>query len=96
MADESSVPTPPRGVRMHAMDGETLIYRHATMKAIYLNDTAAVIWQLCDGGRSIKEIVDILAEAYPGERDELAADVNETVERLYREGALSFGPPESD
>jgi pyrroloquinoline quinone biosynthesis protein D len=91
MADESSVPIPRRGFRVEAMGGETLIYRHSMRKAIYLNESAAVIWQLCDGRRTIKEIVDALAEAYPGERDELAMDVNEAVERLHREGALRFG-----
>jgi hypothetical protein len=96
MADESSVPVRRRGFRVQAMDGETLIYRHAMKKAIYLNESAAVIWQLCDGHRSIKEIANVLVDAYPDVGDDLAIDINETVERLHREGALRFGPPGSD
>jgi coenzyme PQQ biosynthesis protein PqqD len=96
MADESTVPARRRGFHVQAMDGETLIYRHAAKKAIYLNETAAVIWELCDGERSIKEIVDALTEAYPETRDEIVVDVIEAVERLHREGALRFGPPGSD
>jgi pyrroloquinoline quinone biosynthesis protein D len=96
MADESSVPIPRKGFRMEEMDGETLIYRHSAKKTIYLNDSAAAIWQLCDGQRSIKAIVDMLADAYPDKRDELVADVIEAVERLHREGALRFGPPGSN
>jgi len=96
MADQDSVPIPRKGFHMESMDGEAVIYRHIARKAIYLNESAAVVWQLCDGNRSIREIVDMLAEAYPGARDELSVDVMEAVERLEREGALRIKPTGSN
>jgi Coenzyme PQQ synthesis protein D (PqqD) len=96
MADESTVPVPRDDFTSEVMDGEHLIYSHGMKKAIYLNDSAAVIWQLCDGRRCVREIVDMLAEAYPDQRDELYNDTIEAVELLHREGAVRFAQPASN
>lgn len=55
---------------------------------VYLNQTAAAVWKLCDGKRSTDEIARILVEAYPEEADIVAADVREVVQSLLREGVL--------
>ena len=62
--------------------------------AIYLNETATVIWQLCDGARTVKEIVDILVEACPDAAADVRADVKETIEELARNGALQLSAPQ--
>jgi hypothetical protein len=38
------------------------------MTAFALNETASVIWQLCNGERPVAEIVEILQDAYPRRR----------------------------
>lgn len=38
------------------LNGETLIYDLNTNKAFCLNQTSALIWQICDGTKSIAEI----------------------------------------
>lgn len=38
------------------LKGEMLIYNLKTNKACCLNETSALVWQLCDGTRSISEI----------------------------------------
>ena len=43
------------------VDGETLVYDVANDKAHCLNQTAARIWQYCDGNRSISEISGLLS-----------------------------------
>jgi hypothetical protein len=48
--------------------------------AIYLNETATVIWKLCDGTRSVKEIIDLLVEAFPDAASDVRADVKETID----------------
>lgn len=47
------------------LDDEILVYHPAGMTAFALNETASVIWQLCDGERPVAEIVEILQQAYP-------------------------------
>jgi len=83
-----SVPKQAFGFFVEEMEGENLLYRLGAHKAIHLNDSATVIWKLCDGSRTIQEIVDLLAQRYPGMEDAVAADVREAVELLVSEGAL--------
>ncbi|MEK7725330.1 MAG: PqqD family protein, partial [Acidobacteriota bacterium] len=40
---------------------EILIYDLKTNKAYCLNETSAIIWQMCDGNRTITEIADLMS-----------------------------------
>jgi hypothetical protein len=74
------------------MDNECLIYRSPSKTAIYLNETATVIWKMCDGTRTMREIIDLLVGAFPDSASEVRADVQETIEELVRSGALQLRP----
>jgi Coenzyme PQQ synthesis protein D (PqqD) len=74
------------------MDNESLIYRAPSKTAIYLNETATVIWKLCDGTRTVAEIIDLLVGAFPDSACEVRVDVQETIEELVRSGALQLRP----
>ena len=76
------------------MDNESLIYRSPSKMAIYLNETATVIWKLCDGTRTVKEIIDLLVDAFPEAASDVRADVKETIDELVRNGALQLKPPQ--
>jgi hypothetical protein len=43
-------------------DTETLIYDLTRDKAFCLNSTSALVWQFCDGAKSISEIADLMTE----------------------------------
>jgi hypothetical protein len=75
------------GYFVEEMDGECLLYRLGAYKAIHLNESAALIWKLCDGTRSAQHIIALLGQEYPDNLD-LPADVHAAVELLIREGAL--------
>lgn len=61
----------------------------ADMAAIYvLNETAARIWNLLDGQRSVADIGGILEQEYSVESDTVQADVVEIVEQLRQLGML--------
>ncbi len=70
------------------MEGETLLYRLGAHKAIHLNQSAAVIWTLCDGNRTVQNIVDLLLKEYPGSEPDISSDVLRAVDALVKEGAL--------
>ena len=57
------------------MEGEGLLYSHEKMTLIYLNESAAVIWRLCDGQRTVAQVVDFLKSAYPDLSPQLDGDV---------------------
>lgn len=71
------------------MDEEMVLYEAGSHRAIYLNETAAVVWKLCDGTRTVQELVQMLGENYPDARADLRRDIESAVEMLLREGALS-------
>ena len=83
-----AIPIPRQGFVLEELDGETLLYRHSLKKLIYLNQSAASVWKLCDGKRSAREIARLLADAYPEAGDIVTADVRDALESLTREGAL--------
>ena len=59
--------------------------------ALALNATAAAVLELCDGTRTVAEIVAALAERYTG--GEIAADVEELLARLAaRRVVVDAGP----
>ena len=56
-----------------------------------LNLIGGMIWQLCDGSRSLDEIVAAMAGEFDVSRDELRADVEVFVKELVDRGWLSRG-----
>lgn len=94
----TSEPMPKRGGKFEVeeMDHESLIYRRPSKTAIYLNDTATVIWKLCDGTRTMQQIGDLLAESYPDNAAEIRADVKATIDELVRSGVLRLADAQPD
>ena len=84
----TSVPKQAFGFFVEEMEGENLLYRLGTHKAIHLNETATLIWKLCDGSRTVQDIVDLLKKEFPDSETDIAVDVREAVELLASEGAL--------
>jgi len=83
-------PKPVPDFLLENLDGEFLLY-HPTMASIfYCNPTASLIWQLCDGQRTIAEIITLLREAYPEASETLANDVCATLETFQSHGALTW------
>jgi len=57
--------------------------------ALLLNDTAVAILKLCDGERTIEQIVDTLAQQFAGTHHTLIAnEVTELLTRLQTRGLL--------
>ncbi len=70
------------------MEGQVLLYRVGAHKAVHLNDSAALIWKLCDGSRTLKDVIGVLSDAYPDMQESIAADVRSGARMLLKEGAL--------
>ncbi len=51
-------------------DGEVLIYDLTTNKAFSLNETSSLVWQLCDGNKSVGEISEGVAKTLNAPADE--------------------------
>ncbi len=95
MANLTEIPVPRPGYHVEEMDEEAVLYSRTRTKAIYLNETARVIWQLCDGERSIGTIVEILSAEFPEAATSIERDVIETIERLTGEAAMRLKTAEA-
>lgn len=76
--------------RLEVMDNELLLFHPAHTKILHCNETASLIWQLCNGQRSIQEITSLLSAAFPEAADTMANDVEATLEQFLRHGAIEL------
>ena len=57
---------------------------------VKLNDSSALIWQVCTGEWSVGEIIDVLKESYPDAADGMDKDVYTALDSLVKEGVVSI------
>ena len=63
--DASTIPARVDGYAIVEFDGEHMIFHPLEGRAIYLSDSASLVWKLCDGQRTIADITSLLLDAYP-------------------------------
>jgi hypothetical protein len=84
------VPKPVEGLQLSEMEGEAILYWQEKTKMISLNESARVIWQLCDGTRTVSEITSELVASFPEMADEIRAQVPKTIKQFVDEGVLEL------
>jgi hypothetical protein len=89
MNDVSTIPVRSRTVQIEQLDGELIVIDSARDVVVHANTTAALILQLCDGQRTVSDIVDILAVAYPDAEQDIRRDVPDTINSLIAQGILT-------
>lgn len=67
---------------LERIDGEITIYHPTLTTAVYLNETGALIWELCDGTRTIGNIIELLSEHYPESSEQIETDVKQLIAQL--------------
>lgn len=73
--DATCIPRRASGYTIAEFEGEHMIFHPADGRAIYLSESASLVWRLCDGHRTVSAIVQLLHEAFP-EASDLAVDVD--------------------
>lgn len=76
--------------RMEKMDDELLLFHPALNRILYCNESASLVWQLCDGLHGAEEIAAILADAYPDAAAEIPGDVSSTLQQFFDYGAIEY------
>lgn len=77
------------GYQIETVDDELLLYNPEHGRILALNATGALVWQLCDGARTVGEIVGLLQEGYPDAAG-IPGDVEELLGKLREAGAVEF------
>lgn len=86
----SRIPRQVSGFTLERLDDELLLYHPGLTRTVHLNETASLIWQLCDGRRSSQQITALLQESYPDGGAQIVEDVETALMRLARDGAIEF------
>jgi hypothetical protein len=81
------VPASARDVETEIVGEEVMLYNSENTCAVYLNETAALIWGLCDGKRSVGEIIRLIGESYPDAGDP-TQEVMAVISKLRESGVL--------
>jgi hypothetical protein len=75
---------------LEVIDNELLLFHPARTQILYCNETASLIWQLCDGQRNSEEMTALLAAAFPQAAETIAADVAVTLQQFTQQGAIEW------
>jgi len=76
--------------RLEEIDGELLLYHPTQTTIMYCNPSASIIWQLCDGGRTVEEITMLLAAAFEQNLETITADVESTLDSFCKHKAIEM------
>ena len=91
MADESTIDKPRLSPKAR-LRWDNVEKRHMLVfpeAALLLNETAAAILKLCDGERTVEQVIDTLAQQFVGaDRKMIADEVTELLARLRTRGLL--------
>jgi len=71
------------------MGCEAVLFNPATSETYLLNPTAAAIWELLDGGHSVEDIAEAIAEKFDAERMEILKDIVEFISEGNKIGYIN-------
>ena len=89
---QQSTPRRKPDYRLEQIDDELLLYHPGQTQILYCNQTASLIWHLCDGRLTAQEIIDLLRAAFPDAHQTIAADVTTTLQQFQQYGAIGDPP----
>ena len=75
---------------LERVEGEIIVYHPSSTTSVYLNETGALVWELCNGQTCTADIVRLLVEVYPESRFEIEKDVPEIIQTLVEHGVASL------
>ena len=81
---------------IEVFEDEILLYAISTGKGVYLNKTAGLVREMCGNGYTLEEIIALLEEAFPEQRNDIRLDVKIAIETLLEHGALLYADQQSD
>jgi pyrroloquinoline quinone biosynthesis protein D len=87
--DEASKPVLPRHAKMKFDETRQRWVILAPERVLAPDDIAVEILQLCDGNRSVADIIDLLVAKYTAPRDDIGTDVVAMLQDLADKGFLT-------
>ncbi len=76
--------------QIEEIDGELLLYHAGKTETLYLNESAAMVWYLCNGKMTQSEMIKMFSESYPEHAETMAADIDVAVQAFIEFGGLTI------
>lgn len=91
---DSAVPVVNPDYLVEQFDNEVVLFSLNGANVVALNQTAHLVWRLCHENLTVREMTRLLADAYPGQAEEIRSDVLAALETMAEHGIieLSDGP----
>lgn len=70
------------------LDGEKVVYEPTEAKLHYLNHSASLVTDLCDGNTTIRQMAEAIADVYEMPLSEVRSQVNSVVRDLKKVGVM--------
>jgi hypothetical protein len=80
--------TPNRDVSLQRVGQEAILHDRRNGRAHVINESAAQIWELCDGQHTLDQIVSAFAAAYALPEADVQADVQYILAKFHELGVL--------
>ncbi len=74
--------------KVEKFDNEILLYAVSNTSGIYLNETAYLVWEMCAQEQTVEEIITLLEDTYPLQKETIREDVSAAITSLVEYGAL--------
>jgi PqqD family protein of HPr-rel-A system len=81
-----------KSIRAYRLDDEAVLYDTAHHTVHYLNTTAGLIWDCCDGSKDFDAILQELAEAF-GQTSpivQMRQDIHAALHAMQQDGLIDF------
>jgi hypothetical protein len=72
------------------LDKEMILYFPGGGQFLYLNQTAALVWERCDGLTSTGDIIRSIQTVFPELAEEIRDDVEETLQTFLKHNCISL------
>ena len=88
--DRNKKPTISESYTAEKFENELLLYSKTDEQALYLNNTAQAVLQLCGDDLTVAQIIDYLQQLYPDQRERIDQEVIEVLSTLESNGVITF------
>lgn len=75
-------------VRFRRVFDEAVVVHQEKAEALVLNEVGVSFLELCDGERSLQQIIDLMVEQYDAQADVIARDIGKFVVELSESGVI--------
>lgn len=84
-------PKPVADYQMEMIEGEAVILHPSSTRVLYTNPSGALVWDLCNGERTVDEIIAAITKTFPEAAAQIPGDVAEALDSFVAAGVMHWG-----